>query len=64
MVHTPAFSNRQILRGEGDHIPVVGTRSESVGISVLCRVSSLHLSIRFKVEIYSGISHPGSIKIW
>ena len=31
MVYTPAFPFRQILRGEGDHIPLVGTRSESVG---------------------------------
>ena len=31
MVYTPAFPFRQILRGEGDHIPLLGTRSESVG---------------------------------
>ena len=31
MVYTPAFPFRQILRGEGDYIPLVGTRSDSVG---------------------------------
>ena len=31
MVYTTAFPFRQILRGEGDYIPLVGTRSDSVG---------------------------------